>query len=345
MAQERKRLLIVDDTEIDRLILKSILNADFDVDEADNGNSAFEYITTKGEQLDAILLDISMPHIDGFDVLRFMKDKGVTQIPVFLVTAEPTMDNVQRAIEYKIAGFIGKPFDREDVPRRLRSRLGVVPTYDLKNEERKATAAYIADLEVLYRKYLNNFGRDDTRYRTMSDLMLILLNNYERKQWDIKVNPKSVDLISQAAYFCDIGEMLIPDKRLQNMEGAGRSQEMQQSHTMLGDSLLRLNRAKSCEYFVEICSGMCLHHHERIDGQGYPHGLEGKNNSLFNQMCRLVDEFVQQHSKFYGNGAKPVKFVIRRLINDYEGMVDPRLYSLLEDCEQQIVDYFMKKDT
>ena len=68
MAQERKRLLIVDDTEIDRLILKSILNAVFDVDEADNGNTAFEYITTKGEQLDAILLDISMPHIDGFDV-------------------------------------------------------------------------------------------------------------------------------------------------------------------------------------------------------------------------------------------------------------------------------------
>ncbi len=345
MAQERKRLLIVDDTEIDRIILKSILNVDFDIEEADNGNSAFEYITTKGDQLDAILLDIAMPHINGFDVLRFMKDKEITQIPVFLMTAEPTLDNVQKAIAHKIAGFIGKPFDREDVPRRLRSRLGVVPTYDLKNEERKATAAYIADLEVLYQKYLSNFGKDDARYQTMKDIMQILLHGYERKQWDIKVNPKSIDLISQAAYFCDIGEMLIPDKRLQNIEGSGRSQELQQSHTMLGDSLLRLNKAKNCEYFVEICSGMCLHHHERFDGQGYPHGLKGKANSLFNQMCRLVDEFVQQRSKFYGNGAKPVKFVIRRLINDYEGMVDPRLYSLLEDCEQQIVDYIVKKDT
>ena len=344
MAQERKQLLIVDDTEIDRIILKSILSADFEVAEADNGNAAFECIMTLADELDAILLDIAMPHIDGFDVLRFMKDKGVTNIPVFLVTAEPTRDNVERAIEYNIAGFIGKPFDREDVPRRLRSRLGVVPTYDLKNEETKATAAYVADLEVFYRQYLTNFGRDDSRCRTLSDIMRILLSNYERKQWDIRLNPKSIDLIAQAAYFCDIGEMLIPDRRLQNMEGTGRNQDLQQSHTLLGNRLIRLNRAKSCEYFVEVCSSMCLHHHERFDGQGYPHGLAGKSNSLLNQMCRLADEFVQQRAKFYGNGAKPVKFVIRRLINDYEGMVDPRLTSLLEDCEPQIVDYFLRKD-
>jgi len=345
MAQDRKRLLIVDDTEIDRIILRSILNVDFEIDDVDNGNAAFEYLTTKADQLDAILLDISMPNIDGFDVLRFMRDKGIVQIPVFLVTAEATRDNVQRALEHKIAGFIGKPFDREDVPRRLRSRLGVVPTYDLKNEERKATAAYIADLDNIYQQYLSNFGKSNERNKTMSDLMKILLTNYDKKQWDIKLNPKSIDIICQAAYFCDIGEMLVPDKRLQNIEGMNWNQDLQQRHTMLGNNLVRLNRAKSCEYFVEICSDMCLHHHERLDGQGYPHGLEGKSFSLFNQMCRLVDEFVHQHSKFYGNGAKPVKFVIRRLVNDYVGMVDPRLYTLLEDCEQQIVDYFLKKGT
>ena len=345
MAQERKRLLVVDDTEIDRIILRRILSEDFEIDEADNGNTAFEYLITKGDTLNAILLDISMPNINGFDVLEFMKTKGLTHIPVFLVTAEPTRDNVERAIEHKIAGFIGKPFDREDLPRRLRSRLGVVPTYALNNEERKATSAYIADLEMLYQNYLANFGRDDARYRTMSDLMRILLNNYERKPWDIRLSAGVTDLICKAAYFCDIGEMFIPDKRLQNMEGLTKSPEMQQGHTRLGSGLIRLNRAKSCEYFVEICADMCLHHHERFDGLGYPHGLEGKNLSLFNQMCRLVDEFMQQRAKFYGNGTKPIKFVVKRLMEDCPGMVDPRLYSLLEDCEPQILDYFMKKDT
>lgn len=343
MAQERKRLLIVDDTEIDRIILKSILSRDFDILEANNGNMAFEYITTRGDQLDAILLDIAMPHIDGFDVLRFIEDKQMTHIPVFLVTAEPTRDNVERALQYNIAEFIGKPFDREDVLRRLRSRLGVTPEYDLKNEALKETWAYIADLEALYKTYLTNFGRDDSHYKIRTDLMRILLTNYNKTTRELRMNSDAVELVSKAAYFCDIGEMLVPDKRLQIMAaGQTKLQDLQQTHPQLGSSIIRLNRSKNCAYFVEICASMCLHHHERFDGKGYPDKIMGKNNSVFNQLCRLVDEFEQLRSKFFGDKARPVKFVIKRMTGEGESMVEPKLYALLEDCEPQFVDYFMK---
>jgi len=343
MALERKEVLIVDDTEIDRIILKSILSQDFDIVEANNGNMAFDCITTRGDQLDGILLDLAMPHIDGFDVLRFIADKQMTQIPVFLVTAEPTRENVERALQYNIADFIGKPFDREDVLRRLRSRLGVIPEYNLKNEDLKVTWAYIADLEALYKKYLSNFGKEDTHYQILVDLMRILLTNYNKTTRELKMNNDAVELVSKAAYFCDIGEMLIPDKRLQLMSsGGGSFQDLQQTHPLLGSNLIRLNRAKSCEYFVEICASMCLHHHERWDGRGYPDGITGKNNSVFNQLCRLVDEFEQMRSKFFGDKARPVKFVVKRLTSENGEMVDSKLYALLEDCEPQIIDYFMK---
>lgn len=342
MAQERKCLLIVDDTEIDRIILKSILCRDFDILEANNGNMAIEYITTRGDRLDAILLDIAMPHIDGFDVLRFIKDKQMTHIPVFLVTAEPTRDNVERALQYNIAEFIGKPFDREDVLRRLRSRLGVTPEYDLKNEALKETWAYIADLEALYKTYLTNLGQDDSHYRIRTDLMRILLTNYNRTTRELKMNSDAVELVSKAAYFCDIGEMLIPDKRLQIMAaGQSKLQDLQQTHPLLGANIIRLNRSKNCEYFVEVCASMCLHHHERFDGKGYPDKIAGKNNSVFNQLCRLVDEFEQLRSKFFGDKARPVKFVVKRMMGD-GSMVEPKLYALLEDCEPQFADYFMK---
>ncbi len=342
MAQERKHLLIVDDVEIDRIILKSILCKDFDIMEASSGNMAFEYITTHGDQLDAILLDISMPHIDGFDVLKFMEDKGVTQIPVFLVTAEPTRDNVERAVKYHVAEFIGKPFEREDVLRRLRSRLGIIPVYDLKNEDLKETQAYVAELEDLYKKYLTNFGKDDTHYKVMVDLMRILLTYYNKYLRDDKLTPEAIELISKAAYFCDIGEMLIPDKRLQMMSGNMDAPDMQRDHAQMGYNLIRLNHSKGCEYFVEVCSSMCLHHHERVDGKGYPDGLIGDNNSLYNQLCRLVDEFESMRSKFYGDKARPVKFVVKRLVNDDAGMVSAKVSALLEDCEQQLIDYFTK---
>lgn len=345
MAQERKRLLIVDDTEIDRIMLRSFLNVEFEIVEADSGNAAFQYITTKGDQLDAILLDISMPHIDGFDVLKFMADKNMGSIPVFLITAEPTRDNVERAMQYKIAEFIIKPFNREDVMRRLRSRLGVVPDYDLRNEELKATLAYISDLKVLYQRYLSNFGRTDESCENVSALVRIMLQNLIKTIRDFRLNDNAVNLISQAAYFCDIGEMLVPDKRLVTLSSYSvQLQDVHQDHTVLGASLIRLNRSPQCEYFVEICSSMCLHHHERFDGGGYPNGLEGKNNSTFNQLCRIADEFEHTRSKLYGDKGKPVKTVIKRIVND-SGMVSPLIYSLMEDCELQIVDYFLKKGT
>ena len=345
MAQERKRLLIVDDTEIDRIMLRRCLNVEFEIDEADSGNAAFEYITTKGGQLDAILLDISMPHIDGFDVLKFMADKGMGSIPVFLITAEPTRDNVERAVQYGVAGFISKPFNREDVMRRLRTRLGVTPDYDLRNEDLKVTLAYISDLKVLYQKYLSNFGKSDESCQNVSDLVRIMLHNLTKTTRDFRLNDNAVDLISQAAYFCDIGEMLVPDKRMLALSGYSvQLQNVHQDHTVLGSNLIRLNRSPQCEYFVEICSSMCLHHHERFDGEGYPNGLEGKNNSIFNQLCRLADEFEHTRSKLYGDKGKPIKTVIKRILND-SGMVSPLVYSLMEDCEMQIVDYFLKKGT
>lgn len=344
MAQDqRKTLLIVDDTEIDRIILKSILCTEFEVLEASSGNMAFEYVTSKKNQLDTILLDISMPHINGFDVLQFMKDKGIEDIPVFLVTAEPTKANVERALQYNIADFIGKPFDKEDILRRLRSTLGVLPAYKLQKGDLNETWKYISELESFYLRYLNNFNKSNTHYRTLVDVMEILLTHYHRNTRGSKLNEDSIKLISKAAYFCDIGEMMIPDKRLQMLVGRD-FQDIQKSHTELGAALIRLNRSEQCNFFVEVCASMCLHHHERFDGTGYPNKIKGQNNSIYNQMCRVVDEFEQMRSKFYGDKAKPVSFVIRRLIHDGEGMVSPEVYSLLEDCEKQIFNYFMKRD-
>lgn len=342
MSQERKKLLIVDDTEIDRIILKSILATEFEITEASNGNFAFEYISKQRDNLDAILLDISMPHIDGFDVLQFMKDKQLDTIPVFLVTAEPTRANVERALQYNVDEFIGKPFDKDDILRRLRSRLGILPEYNLQKAQLTETWKYINDLETLYKAYLASSGKNDSHYKFMADIMEILLYYYTRLSRSPKLCDDNIKLISKAAYFCDIGEMLIPDKRLQLLEGRTQIQNTQRNHTELGAAIVRLNYSENCSYFVEVCASMCLHHHERWDGKGYPNRTVGKNNSIYNQMCHMVDEFDLMRSKFYGDKAKPVSFVIKRMLNDDPGMVSPETYSLLENCEKQIFNYFMK---
>lgn len=342
MAQEKKKVLIVDDTMVDRMILKSILETDFKIVEADSGSRAFEYITTMGDDLDAILLDLSMPHIDGFDVLKFMKEKNISDIPVFVVTAEPTKGNVEKAFQYNVCDFIGKPFDREDILGRLRSRLGIIPEYNLTKEDLAETTKYIAELETFYKTYLTNFGKSDSCYRVRSDLMRIMLNAYSRTPRGDYLNPDNILLISKAAYFCDIGEMLIPENKQEEMVvTTTKGRDMEEKHTIYGSNFIRLNRSKACEYFVEICASMCLHHHERYDGKGYPYGIKGKNNSFYNQICRVLDEFEEKRSKFYGDKAKPIKFIIRRLVDDGLGVGGKEVYKLLEECEPMIFDYFL----
>lgn len=113
--EERKRILIVDDSEIDRTVLKSIMEDEFEVIEADNGYSALEIMLKKKEHLDVLLLDVSMPLLDGLNVLRILRENNLDDIPVFMITAEATKDNIEKASQYNITEFIRKPFNREEI--------------------------------------------------------------------------------------------------------------------------------------------------------------------------------------------------------------------------------------
>ena len=187
MANKDRTILIVDDSEIDRQILRNILEEDFEVMEAENGFSAIEIVTTNRNRLDAIMLDISMPHISGFDVLRLLRDNGVSHIPVFLISAEATKENVMRAAQFNISEFISKPFDRDDILQRTKALLGVTAEYWLVMEDIVQMQQYIEKLEGVYKLWLTNFGKDESHYRRMSDLMRILLSRYSLKHKDARL--------------------------------------------------------------------------------------------------------------------------------------------------------------
>lgn len=340
MEEKDKKLLIVDDSEIDRTILKNILQDEFHIAETDNGYGALEIIRkTKGE-LDAVLLDVSMPQITGFDVLKLMRESNIDQIPVFLITSEATKDNVLHAAEFDVAEFIRKPFDREDILRRLKARLGVIPKTPLSNADMMETNKYIADLRALYNQYLSNTGRSSTHYSRMTDLMSILLKRYTAATPDAGLNNVKIKIISNAAYFCDIGYMLLPDNREHQPEKSKKQgSDLYQSHTVLGAGLIRLNYSKGCEYFVQICADMCAHHHERYDGKGFPHGVSGVKYSDFSQMCRLADEFDNFFCRRPEQNEPQFHLAINELKAD-KGAVSLTLLSLLLDSKADILTLY-----
>lgn len=338
-----KNILIVDDSEIDRMLLKSILCDEFDIMEAENGYAALEVLLKNTESFDAIMLDVSMPVIDGFGVLSIMKEKGITHIPVFLITAEATRDNIERAAQYNISEFIGKPFDREMVLNRLKSKLGVVIKHKITDEDVKATNKYIADLKSLYKKYLLNFGEDFRHYSRITDLMQILLSKYSVITANVEMDRPEIEMISNAAYFFDIGTMLVPSNSMYRaVKRDEQGNDIYQSHTVLGAELIKLNQMPGCEYFVQICSEMCIHHHERFDGKGYPHKVSGDKLSVYSQMCSLLHEFDNLFFRYRERSGKQFDFVISELGQD-EGAVSPEVFSLLSGSKFNISMYYNAK--
>lgn len=342
MANKDRTILIVDDSEIDRKILRNILEESFEVMEAENGFSAIEIVTTNKSKLDAIMLDISMPHISGFDVLRLLRDNGLSNIPVFLISAEATKENVMRAAQFNISEFISKPFDRDDILLRTKSLLGLTTEYWLTMEDIVQMQQYIEKLEGFYKLWLANFGKDDSHYKRMSNLMQILLNRYASKHKDSQLDKEKIEIISKAAYFCDIGMIMVPDKMASFSKDPDRFEQLTKNHTKFGGIIIKLGESKRCEFFVSVCSDMCLNHHERFDGYGYPRGIGGKNLSIYSQMCRLVDEFDTMHSRLYGASDMQINLVVKQ-ITKKDGLVSEELMSLLDDCKPSIMAYYSKK--
>lgn len=342
MANKERTILIVDDSDIDREILKTILEEDFDVLEAENGFTAIEFISALKNEIDAIMLDLSMPHISGFDVLRLMNEHGLNNIPVFLVTAEATKENVLKAAQFNIAEFISKPFDRDDILNRMKSMLGITTQYWLTMEDIVEIRQYIDKLEAFYKVYLFNFDLDDSHYRRMTDLMQILLQRYAQKHKDSQLDKEKIEIISRAAYFCDIGNMLVPDKMAAFSRDPEKFEQLRRNHTKFGSTIIKLGETKRCEFFISVCSDICMNHHERFDGEGYPRGISGKSLSEYSQMCRLVDDFDTMFSKLYGGSDVQVNMVMKQVLKD-SGLVSEDIASLFEDCKQNIMTYYTKK--
>lgn len=348
MSSLRKRLLIVDDSVIDREILKNILQDNFEIMETDNGYNALEIISKNIPHIDAVLLDISMPVLDGFNVLRLMKENGIDKTPVILITSEATKENVQKSSQYSnVSHFISKPFNAGVILPRLLTMFNIdasgasTPEKDsyLSKSNTEEISQYIEALRELFKACLINRGMDDSRYIRTSDLMEIVLKEYSRSSDAAGLDNNNIMLISQAAYFYDIGSILIPYNLMEEKNLTSNDRVLYESHTSLGARLVQLNTSPSCSHFIKICEDMCLHHHERFDGEGFPNGLKGQNNYFYTQLCRLISEFDSIFISRKSFNEYQFDFVLKEITID-SGIFDPKAIDLLIKCKESVILYY-----
>lgn len=118
--QNKPKILIVDNSEFNRAILKEILEETYEIIEADGGNEALYKIDEYGMKISLVLLDIIMPEKDGFDVLKYMEEERlISDIPVIIISSEDSANYIRRAYEMGVSDYINRPFDANIVYQRV----------------------------------------------------------------------------------------------------------------------------------------------------------------------------------------------------------------------------------
>jgi putative two-component system response regulator len=122
---KRQKILIVDDAEFNRVILKEILGETYNYLEAENGNQAIQ-IVEENPEIDLMLLDINMPQMNGFGVLEWMnRFQWIDETPVIMISSEESVDTMRKAYEMGITDYITRPFDSVIVKKRVQNTLAL----------------------------------------------------------------------------------------------------------------------------------------------------------------------------------------------------------------------------
>jgi putative two-component system response regulator len=216
-------VLIVDDDEINRMILADILDEDYRIIEAEDGYKALEIVHARDTRPRAILLDIMMPGMDGFEVLEHLKsDADTARIPVLLITASDSDENESRGLKAGAADFLPKPFNRDIGKARLANHIDLARYQnELESlvEERTAELmrTYEQTLEVLATVVEYRSLESGEHIKRTSMLSEVLINHlmtdpkyadYVKKN---DLNPKKAYSIVRATSLHDIGKIGISD--------------------------------------------------------------------------------------------------------------------------------------
>lgn len=303
MDDLRKVILIVDDIELNRAILKELFYQTYFVAEAENGIEALEAIKQYGDRIAIILLDIVMPELDGFGVLRGLKRHHKNKkYPVFLITAEDSDEVINKGYDMGVDDVINKPFNPSIIRRRVKNTIELYErrfrmesiiegqTRKIKEQSEKLRETNLAMVDTLstvieFRDCES--GEHVKRIRTATKVLMHALGEVDEAY---HFPAATIDEISVASAMHDVGKIAIPDHIL-NKPGRLTEEEFEimKEHTVKGceilDNVELLRSSDSFVYYHDICRW----HHEKWDGKGYPDGLKGDEIPIWAQVVALAD--------------------------------------------------------
>ena len=337
-------LLVVDDSEMNRVILSEMLKDQYEILEADCGEAGIACLEQHGGGISIVLLDIVMPGVDGFDVLSLMSRNGwIADIPVIMISSEDSDDSVLRAYELGASDYIGRPFDSRIVRQRVSNimrlytkqrRLSAMLAQQFYERERESRM--LVDIMGGAMELRN--GESGPHVKHVRKLTEMMLEHLMRKTDRYRITSSDRSTIAAASTLHDLGKLSIPDSIL-NKPGRLTPEEFEimKTHTTIGADMLEGMVQYRDSALVRTARDICRWHHERYDGSGYPDGLKGEEIPISAQVVALVDVYDALTSDRVYKKAFSHEKAMHMILNGDCGAFNPLLIDCLIDLQDRIV--------
>ena len=343
--QFKQKILVADDSEMNRSILADMLGDEYEIIEAENGLEALAVIQKYGAELSLVLLDIVMPELDGFGVLTMMnKERWIEDIPVIMISSESGSAHVERAYELGCTDFISRPFDALIVHRRVvntillyakqKRLIGMVADQIYEKVQRSNLMIDILSCIVEFRN-----GESGQHVRHVHILTELLLKSLVQKTKRYQLSLNDISLISTASALHDIGKICIAEDIL-NKPGKLTDEEfaVMKTHAEIGANILKGLPIYQEQPLIRIAYEICRWHHERYDGRGYPDGLRGDEIPISAQIVALADVYDALTSERVYKNAIPHSEAIQMILKGQCGAFNPQALECLVDIADSIQD-------
>ena len=350
-AEKNARILIVDDSEMNRDMLSDMLSDDYDIVEAADGEEALSILKERVYDIDLVLLDIIMPAVDGFGVLDVMKRyHWIDNTPVIMISSETSQSYIRKAFELGVTDYIIRPFDSFIIHKRVsntlmlyrkqKKLLSALEEQVYENEKNNSMMINVLAHIVEFRN-----GESGMHVHHIKQLTSILLQNLIEKTDKYRLTENDILLISTASSLHDIGKISIDDKIL-NKPGRLTAEEFEviKTHSIIGAEMLQdLHNTHNYPLFDKAYE-ICRWHHERYDGKGYPDGLKGDEIPISAQLVSVADVYDALINERCYKDAYSKEEAFHMIMNGECGAFSPKLLETFRSVKKQFEELSEKKE-
>ena len=343
LLQKKSQILLVDDSAMNRMILKEILGGDYSILEAENGQECLEKMQAEAGNIALVLLDINMPVMDGFEVLKAMNaNHTIEDIPVIMISSDDSDAAIRRSYELGASDYVNRPFDARIVYRRVtntiklyaKQRRLVQMVSDQIRARENNTDTLVGVLSHIVEFRNGESGAHVQHIRIITELLLHRLLEISSQY---PITAEQQDNIPLASALHDIGKIGI-DEKILNKPGKLTPEEFEviKTHSMLGAEMLHQLENFNEQPLLQTAYEITRWHHERWDGRGYPDGLKGDAIPISAQLVALADVYDALTSERCYKKAFSHEKAVQMILNGECGAFNPLLLQCLTDMQTDL---------